>query len=218
MVNPVFDVAKLPMHPQGTQCPASGVTCKRCNRKGHFASQCFSTTVWLPTNELTLEPEVDAIADEVTIDTGSGNELSLDTAFPDAVTSRNQATSWTSDILIGNTESKFKLDTGAEATAITEDTYKLLPNIVLQKPRKILQGPAKQCLDVLGQFQATLCYKQTASTQTLYVTYGLHVQYLHHKPLHPFYTGDRKIQLQGGLASRSLSKISYAFQRLGHLR
>ena len=36
-------------HPISTQCPASGATCKRCMRKGHYASQCFSKTVKLPT-------------------------------------------------------------------------------------------------------------------------------------------------------------------------
>ena len=34
-------------HPVGTLCPASGATCKRCMRKGHYASQCFSKTVKL---------------------------------------------------------------------------------------------------------------------------------------------------------------------------
>ena len=157
-------------HPPGAQCPASGVTCKRCKRKGHFANQCFSTTVRLPTNELTMNDTADE--GEVTLDTDD-NELSLDTAFLDAVTSGNQATSWTSTITVNGTEFKFKLDTGAEATAITEDTYKLLPNTVLQKPRKTLQGPAKQCLEVLGQFQATLRHKHKSSTQTLYVVRGL---------------------------------------------
>ena len=158
-------------HPQGTLCPAIGVTCKRCKRKGHFASQCFSTTVRLPTDELLMEADV--TADEVTVNTDVNNEIGLDTAFLDAVTTGNQVTSWRSNILIGNTEANFKLDTGAEATAITEDTYKLLTNVVLQKPRKTLHGPAKQCLDVLGQFQATLCHQNTSSTQTLYVIRGL---------------------------------------------
>jgi len=132
-------------HPLGTQCPASGVTCKRCNRKGHFANQCFSTTIRLPTNELTMSDTADD--NTVTLDT---DDISLDTAFLDAVTSDSHTASWTSTIMVEETNCNFKLDTGAEATAITEDTYKLLPNVVLQKPMKILQGPAKQCLEVLG--------------------------------------------------------------------
>ena len=49
----------------------------------------------------------------------------------------------------------------------------LLPNVVLQKPRKALQGPAKQCQEVLGQFQATLAHRHKTSTQMLYVVQGL---------------------------------------------
>ena len=81
--------------------------------------------------------------------------------------------SWTSNIFIGDTEANFKLDTGAEATSITLSMYNSLPKIELQKPKKTLLGPAKQPLDVLGQFQATLCYKQRSSTQMLYVIRGL---------------------------------------------
>ena len=88
-------------HPQGSSCPASGVTCKRCKRKGHFDSQCFSTTVRLPTNELPTANEIvgNVIAEEeeITIDP---NELSLDTAFLDAITSGNQMSPWTSTIFI----------------------------------------------------------------------------------------------------------------------
>ena len=97
-------------HSPGTPCPANGVTCKRCKRKGHFASQCFSTTVRLPTNELTINSNDAAEEDEVTLDPSDSNELSLDTAFLDAVTSGTQTT-WTSSIMIESTEVMFKLDT-----------------------------------------------------------------------------------------------------------
>jgi len=88
--------------------------------------------------------------DEVTLDLNDSNELSLDTAFLDAVISGTHSTSWTSSIMIESAEVMLKLGIGAEAIAIIEDTYKLLPNVVLQKPRKALQGHGKQCLEGLG--------------------------------------------------------------------
>ena len=168
---PCFRCGKA-AHPRGTDCPASGATCKRCKRKGHFASQRFFTTIQLPTNELPTANEIigDVIAEkeETTVDP---YEFSLDTAFLDAVTSGKQMSPWTSTIsFIEDIEANFKLDTGAEATAITMSTYDSLPSIELQKPKKTLLGPAKQ---PLGQFQATLCYKQRSSTQMLYVIRGL---------------------------------------------
>ena len=50
----------------------------------------------------------------------------------------------------------FKLDTGAQVTAISEEAYKKLQVGPLKKPSKILYGPvpARQMLDVIGQFGA----------------------------------------------------------------
>ena len=71
-----------------------------------------------------------------------------------------------------NAKVVFKLDTGAEATAITEKTYNSLPNVVLKKPQKILQGPTKQHLNVLGQFTTTLSHGPKSTIQTIYVING----------------------------------------------
>ena len=158
-------------HPIGTQCPASGATCKRCMRKGHYASQCFSKIVKLPTNEVTVD-ESTLDKDELTLDGG----LSLDSAFLDAVTLGSHKPSWNATLLMNkfNTKVVFKLDTGAEATTITEKattitekTYKSLPNVVLKKPQKILQGPAKQHLNVLGQFTTTPSHGQKSAIRTI---------------------------------------------------
>jgi len=68
-------------HPIGTQCPASGATCKQYMRKDHYASQCFSKTIKLPTNKvITNKPALEE--DELTVD----KDFSLDSAFLDAVT------------------------------------------------------------------------------------------------------------------------------------
>ena len=44
-------------HPPGVRCPASSAVCHRCNRKGHYESQCFSKMV-APTEELTVTDEL----------------------------------------------------------------------------------------------------------------------------------------------------------------
>ena len=46
----------------------------------------------------------------------------------------------------------FKMDTGAEVTAINEVTHQLLGEPKLKKPTRVLWGPAHQTLDVVGQF------------------------------------------------------------------
>ena len=131
-------------HGGGGQCPASGVTCHKCKQKGHFASQCFSKTV-------------------------KADEVSLNSSFLDVMTSVDQ-NSWNVEVLLEKTKVKFKLDTGAEVTAITEETFKQLND---SKPSKRLHGPAKQSLNVLGQFTGTLNYKGKSSSQAIYVIRGL---------------------------------------------
>ena len=38
-------------HQKGDRCPAKDATCHKCNRKGHYQSQCFSKTVAATTSE-----------------------------------------------------------------------------------------------------------------------------------------------------------------------
>ena len=110
-------------------------------RKGHYASQCFSKTVKLPTDKMIVD-ESALDEDELTVNDG----LSLDSAFLDTMTSGSHKSSWNAPVSMCELKAKtvFKLDTGAVAAAITNKTYKSQPNVVLQKPQTILQGPAKQ--------------------------------------------------------------------------
>ena len=57
----------------------------------------------------------------------------------------------------------FKLDTGAEVTAITEDCHKPIGQPKLTNPSRILCGPARQWLDVVGQFEARLTKGECAT-------------------------------------------------------
>ena len=56
--------------------------------------------------------------------------------------------------LLENTSVNFKLDTIVEVMVITEETFKLLNDITLIKPTKLLYSPARQNLTVLDQFIA----------------------------------------------------------------
>lgn len=134
------------------KCPARDVTCYRCNKKGHYGAQCFS------------KEKVAAIKSE---------ESTLDTAFLDTLDEKN-TTSWQVDIEVNKQKLQFKLDTGAEVTAINERTYeKLRRKCKLSKVQKALYGPSKQQLEVLGQLQAELSHKSKTAVQPIYVVKGL---------------------------------------------
>ena len=95
-----------------------------------------------------------------------------DPAFLGALTG-NSDMNWTSTLRIAGKRIQFKLDTGAEVTAISETTYHKLEKIPLQKASRSLQGPAGQSLTVLGQFTRRVCYAKRSSNEVVFVVRGL---------------------------------------------
>ena len=139
--------------PAGDKCPALSAVCFKCQKKGHFGAQCLNTRT--------------ASA------SASSLELSLDTAFLGAVTSSKSTSAWHVTLTLDDREVSFKLDTGAEVTAISEQTHKFLKEPQQTKASKRLHGPAHQALDVKGQFTATLAHDGHSTTQTIYVVRSL---------------------------------------------
>ena len=80
---------------------------------------------------------------------------------------------WTVDVTVKDKLVRFKVDTGAEVTAISEETYCSLGKTPLGKSTRVIYGPARQKLDVLGQVKMQVSYKDCTSTQTLFVIRNL---------------------------------------------
>ena len=135
-------------HPRD-KCPAKEATCHCCKKKGHYSTQCFSKDV----SELS-------------------NESPLDTAFLGTVSSTHES-SWLAKLHLCERETVFKLDTGAEVTAISELTYQSLGKQTLVSPGKALYGPSRQPLKVVGQFEGRFAHKNKTTVQTVYVVNGL---------------------------------------------
>ena len=76
------------------------------------------------------------------------------------------------------TDIHFKMDTGAEITAISGRTFKSLKGVTLTKPTKILYGPAGRQMKVLGQFTGTLSSKDKQVNEPVYVIRGLRTNLL----------------------------------------
>ena len=100
------------------------------------------------------------------------SERNLDTAFLGNIRA-NPESLWTAQLLLNEVEISVKLDTGAEVTAISEETYQRLGRPELQQPSKVLFGPARQTLDVIGQFAGTLKWHNHTSQHTVFVVRGL---------------------------------------------
>ena len=119
-------------HGPTDKCPAKKATCYKCNRKGHFSLQCLSS-----------KPATATI-----------NQLAVDT-FLGAMSITGES-SWIISIHLEGKQMSFKLDAGAEVSAISDVAYKTLGNITLKKPAKILVGSTRNALKVLGQFAGSV--------------------------------------------------------------
>ena len=83
-------------------CPARDATCHRCQRKGHYSSQCRSRTV----------AEVESSTEE---------ESCMDTAYIDTLS--QAAESWKVKLRVSGRVIEFKVDTGAEVTAVSDTAF-----------------------------------------------------------------------------------------------
>ena len=116
-------------HPH-EKCPTKDANCDRCTKKGHYSSQCFTKQV-----------------SEVS------SENVLDTAFLDTVRGE-QTSAWFTTIKPDEQQTRFKLDTGAEVTAISEQSYLSLQNSQLSAPEKTLTTAPEHPWTVLGKIFA----------------------------------------------------------------
>lgn len=137
-------------------CPARHVACHSCGKQDHFSAHCRSREV-LALSAPGLEEVVD-LAGPVFLGT-------LD----------NEGTSmWTADIVSHDKLLRFKIDTGAEVTAISETTHKSLgKTLPLRKCDKALYGPSAEPLHILGVLQMELKYSGRVCHQPVYVVKGL---------------------------------------------
>ena len=113
-------------HPRD-KCPAREVQCHNCQCKGHYSVMCYQKAISTVSEEHTEEP--------------------TDTAFLDTITDYDMKW-WTSVLTVNGKQIPFKLDTGAEVTAISKKTWEELGQPALKLSDKHLFGPAQQQLAV----------------------------------------------------------------------
>ena len=89
------------------QCPARDAECHNCKKKGHYSAKCFQRTI----------ADVDVTANVI-----AEKETDLyDMANLNTVLDSEKDTTWSCTVLLNDQEVKFKLDTGADVTVISDD-------------------------------------------------------------------------------------------------
>ena len=136
-------------HPR-EKCPARNSICFACQKQGHHASVCRSKQI--EQIQVHCENEEEGL-------------------FVDIIGKRLDK-AWFAHMLCKHNIC-FKLDTGAEVTTISQETYQQLGTTPLNKPSKVLYGAGNQPLDVMGQFPGILSHKELHSQQTIFVIKNL---------------------------------------------
>ena len=90
-------------------CPARDAICHYCRKEGHFASQCLSKRA--------ADKEVNTMQETEQLQNSDEDVYFTEEVYVDAVDD-SQEICWTANVMIGQTEVSFKLDTGAEVTDI----------------------------------------------------------------------------------------------------
>ena len=129
---------------------------------------------------------------------------------------------WISKITVNGRVITFKLDTGAEVTAISEATWRTLGKPPLGAPNKQLYGPAHQALEVMGKFQAYLCYKGREASPQVFVVNNLKTNLLGLPEITALHLAARmesvNIQTTAETTAELIKrKFPKAFQGLGNL-
>lgn len=118
-------------------------------KKGHYRALCLSKVA----SAHSLEADLTCI----------------DTAFLDNLLPTDQETAWLTHIQHNVKQTPFKIDMGAEVTAISQNIHERLVSPTLDTPSKILYGSSKQPLQVLGSFKGTFNHRDKESTQQVFV-------------------------------------------------
>ena len=148
-------------HPR-QKCPAQNSICFACQKQGHHASVCRSKQV-----------------EQIQVHSKDEEEG----LFVDII-GKCLDKAWFAHILLCKHSICFKLDTGAEVTAISQETYQQLGATPLNRPSKVLYGAGNQPLDVIGQFTGILSHKELHSQQIIFVIKNLKTNLLGLPALH----------------------------------
>ena len=108
---------------------------------------------------------------EDTPDTDDDVQTEVSHRYLDAISDHSECsvTAWYIRGMVNSNEVVFKVDTGAEVTAISMEVYDAIIQPRLCKPKKVLCGPSRQPLDVLCCTTVHLRYKNNTIKHQMYL-------------------------------------------------
>ncbi|KAL5516836.1 hypothetical protein EMCRGX_G002260 [Ephydatia muelleri] len=126
--------------------------------------------------------------------------------------------SWMANITVCGQPLRFKIDTGADVTAISEEDYrKIKGKGKLAKPSKILRGPSNQLLPVAGEFIGSLAYQGKSEKHQIFVVKGLKNNLLGLPAIRSMGLVVRVNEITSSFKDKILAEYPALFRGLGNL-
>ncbi|KAJ1526442.1 hypothetical protein ONE63_009576 [Megalurothrips usitatus] len=164
---PAKECSKCGRSPQHafSECPAKGSECSKCHGKNHWARKCPGKG---KVNR--VEQEDDSEDDDLFV----GRVSLLDDASVNRIcavdNSSQRRPPWNVEVSVNKIPAKFQVDTGADVTVISEETYRAqFAAIPLRDTRHRLRGPSRRFLTVLGVLETSIGWRDRAAEQAVYV-------------------------------------------------
>lgn len=152
-----YRCGKTPVHGKAG-CPATDAVCHSCGKKGHYSKVCRNSATSL--NAVTVEEE--------------------DSFFLGAVDAGKDP--WTVQLQVRDKKVCFKIDTGADVTALPAEVYGDIAGGLdvtrLGASTRPLFGPGGNVLNVLGVARETLRRGEKMAEEDIYVVKDLHTALL----------------------------------------
>ena len=104
-------------------------------------------------------------------DSDSEETASVDAAFLGTVHDKSQDVQpWMISVSLNDVPMKFKMDTGADVSIIPLSSFRSLGNVVcLKAPNRVLCGPGRIVMPVIGYFSGHLKYKDRVTKESIYI-------------------------------------------------
>ena len=144
------------------KCPAKDIKCFACQKIGHFAAHCLTKK---DKGKFKSRKNVDEVETDLSND--------VEKLFLGSVTCNDSVGVWTVDLSINNTCVNFKVDTGADTSIMSIDSYlKLKSKPELNSADDVKLKSPGGMLKVLGQFVANAISKGVSYNFRIFVVTG----------------------------------------------
>ena len=141
-----------------SNCPAKDTICANCKKQGHYKAVCRSP--------MYTSTRVHEVQDHEYDHEVQDHEYDNDLPFLGEISSNKDY--WNADISVNGHNTRFKLDTGATVSVVS-DNEPWLSGLTLISTSQSLRGPGNTPLPVLGMLNATLQYRHKQIRERVFI-------------------------------------------------